>query len=296
MTTWVSGEQIAVYYQNTDNSHGKATATVGTPNADGSAPITATLSGAKNGGEVKFVYPATLANATGDDIDESILLTQQQGVLTSSSSGIKSISRDFDAATAKATLSTDGTTCGTTTTIGFTNRVCIYNFTFLREGPSNITSMERLEISIGGKLYVVTPYQYNSSKPIYLAMLPTKQATALFTVLVNGSYSSSIGVTTYGLNYVKISDDVTLDAGKFYTDVPITCKLATEYSGTRTSTIELADGDIAILNGVSMNNFTGGLCIRYVGTNEDNGGAATIILRNNNSLMTGISFTIVRNA
>lgn len=90
------------------------------------------------------------------------------------------------------------------------------------------------------------------------------KATALFTVLVNGSYSSSIGVTTYGLNYVKISDDVTLDAGKFYTDVPITCKLAMEYSGTRTSTIELADGDIAILNGVSMNNFTGGLCIRML--------------------------------
>ena len=283
VTTWVSGEQIAVYYQKTEG-YGTATATVGTPNADGSAPITATLSGAKNGGEVKFVYPATLANATGDDIDESILLTQQRGVLTSSSSSIKSISRDFDAATAKATLSTDGTSCGTTTTIGFTNRVCICVFTFLREGPSTITSMERLEISIGGKLYVVTPYQYNSSKPIYLAMLPTKHATALFTVLVNGTVNASTGVTTYGENFVKISDDVTLDAGKFYTDVPITCRLATEYSGTRTSTIALADGAIAILNNLSMNNFDNGPCIKYEGKNENNGGAATIILRNNNSL------------
>lgn len=71
---WAEGEQVAIYYQKTDNSYAAATATVGEPNPDGSAPITATLTDAK-GGTAKFVYPATLANSTGD-IDEAALLNQ----------------------------------------------------------------------------------------------------------------------------------------------------------------------------------------------------------------------------
>ena len=92
---WAEGEQVAVYYQKTDDSYATATATVGTPNGDGSAPITTTLTNAK-GGTAKFVYPATLANNTGD-IDEAALLSQN-GNLT----GANGISTKFDAATARA--------------------------------------------------------------------------------------------------------------------------------------------------------------------------------------------------
>ena len=42
-TAWKKNEKIAVYYQTEPDTYKKATATVGTPNADGSAPITATL-------------------------------------------------------------------------------------------------------------------------------------------------------------------------------------------------------------------------------------------------------------
>ena len=101
VTTWVENEQIAVYYQKTDDSYATATANVDAVNG-GIATISATLSNAKNGSEVKFVYPASIANATGDDIDATKLAAQH--------GTIADISANFDAATATATLTTNGTT------------------------------------------------------------------------------------------------------------------------------------------------------------------------------------------
>ena len=76
-TAWKSGEKIAIYYQKTNGDYDKATATVGTPTADGSAPITATLTGAIDGGTVKFVYPASLMDKNGDIKWWSIRINQK---------------------------------------------------------------------------------------------------------------------------------------------------------------------------------------------------------------------------
>ncbi len=244
-TAWVAGEEIAVYYQKTDDTHEAVTATVGTPNPDGSAPITATLSNAKNGTEVDFVYPAYLHDGAGD-IDESKLLTQQNGLLTNDGTK-KSISRNFDAATTTATLVTDGTTCGTTATITMTNRVCICKFSFSRTGGgSMIERIEKLEIYIDGKTYSISP----SSSSVYVAMLPTSGADALFGVYKDGLAGE--GVTLYGENYVKLASNVTLEAGKFYRNIPIECISAQEYSGTRTTTITIPDNGAIILNNATV--------------------------------------------
>ena len=58
---WQKNEEIAVYYEKTNGEHATATAIVGTPNDDGSAPITATLPDAKDDSEVTFIYPYSLA-------------------------------------------------------------------------------------------------------------------------------------------------------------------------------------------------------------------------------------------
>ena len=99
-TAWVSGEKVAVYYQKTDDTYATATATVGEPNADGSAPITASLDDAKDGGMAKFVYPATLSDGAGG-IDASIL-GGQDGTMAG-------ISANFDAATGEGTITVSGT-------------------------------------------------------------------------------------------------------------------------------------------------------------------------------------------
>ena len=70
-TTWVVDEKIAVYYEKNDNSYGKATANVDAVD-EGKAKISALLEGAKDGGMVKFVFPASIVNETGDDIDEIV--------------------------------------------------------------------------------------------------------------------------------------------------------------------------------------------------------------------------------
>ena len=286
-TAWVENEQIAVYYQKSDDTYGKATATVGTPNGDGSAPITATLSSAKDGCEVKFVYPASLANDTGDDINETRLLTAQKGILTYGGKGTDySISKNFDAATATATLSTDGTTCGTTTTIGFTNRVCICKFSFSTSGIGTISAMEKLEIHIDGKTYSISPSAYNSSKTVYVAMLPTSGADALFGVYNNGAENTTTGVTLYGENYVKVASNVTLTAGKFYTSIPIECITAQEYSGNPTSTITIPANGAIILNNATVSVAEGSGSGDGIKTTDSANGI--IVLKGTNSVSTSV--------
>ena len=72
---WAVDEKIALYYQ-ISGGYAKTTAEVTEVN-DGVATIKAELdANTKDGGTVQFVYPASLANEKGNDIDESKLMTQ----------------------------------------------------------------------------------------------------------------------------------------------------------------------------------------------------------------------------
>ena len=246
---WAEGEQVAVYYQKSDDSYATATATVGTPNGDGSAPITASLPDAK-GGPAKFVYPASLHNGTGD-IDESRLLTKQRGILTYSGTGLDySISKNFDAATAEATVTVSGGEATVSGTVAMQSRVCICKFTFSAESLGQIESLEHVDIHIDGRTYSITPSnKYSSEKCLYVAMLPVTGSDALFGAYNQGMTSGS--VTTYGNNYVKLARNVTLEAGKFYRNIPIQCIQAMEYTGSKTTPI-LPTSAAVILNNLSV--------------------------------------------
>ena len=201
VTTWVENEQIAVYYQKTDDSYATATANVDAVN-EGKATISATLSDAKNGGTVKFVYPASLVDATGDDIDETKLESNQHGT-------IADISANFDAATATATLQTDGTTCGTTETIAFTNQVLIGKFT-PKLGNTAIDGITSLTISDGTYSYNVTPTSGTfGTDGIYVAMLPVDDEEVII--------SAQTASQPYGYGGKKI----TLTKGKLYNNLAI---------------------------------------------------------------------------
>lgn len=202
VTTWVENEQIAVYYQKTDDSYATATANVDAVN-EGKATISATLSDAKNGGTVKFVYPASLVDATGDDIDETKLKSNQHGT-------IADISANFDAATATATLQTDGTTCGTTETIAFTNQVLIGKF-MPTYGGNAIDGITSLTISDGSTYsYNVTPTSGTfGTEGIYVAMLPVDDEEVII--------SAQTASQPYGYGGKKI----TLTKGKLYNNLAI---------------------------------------------------------------------------
>lgn len=220
VTTWVVNEQIAVYYQKTDDSYATATANVDAVNG-GVATISATLSNAKNGSEVKFVYPATLANATGD-IDATKLATQH--------GTIADISANFDAATASATLATNGTTCGTTADISFTNQVVIGKFT-PTYGGNNIDEITMLTVTDGTNTYTVTPTSGSfSTTGIYVAMLPVDDQEVIIT--------AQTATQNYGFGGKKI----TLAKGKLYNNLAIAMGKLVNLTG-RSSDYTAQDGD-----------------------------------------------------
>ena len=199
ITAWAVNEKIAVYYQKTDDTYAKATANVD-KQKDGKAVISATLYNAKDGSEVKFVYPASLVNDKGDDIDVQKLYTAQHGT-------IEDISTNFDAATSSATLKTDGTTCGTADAVKFENRVLIGKFVPKFNGAA-IEGITELSISDGTGKYIISPSSGTfGTTGIYVAMLAISDKE----VIIMAKTASQ----TYGFGGKKIS----LSKGKLYNNL-----------------------------------------------------------------------------
>ena len=238
---WAEGEEIAVYYQKTDNSYATATATIGTPNGDGSAPITAKLTNAK-GGTAKFVYPATLANSKGE-IDEGELLSQN-GNLT----GANGISTKFDAATGEGTITVSGSEASVSGTVTMTNRVCICKFHFdILEGAGYLSNERNFSPVIirdgNGHTYTITSDKadgvggtrgFNRNDDVYVAMLPVSGKTVSF-------------YTKYSNHYLYTATGTTLTAGKFYRDLPI--DMVKDESGQCNKYRDLRDGSITANDG-----------------------------------------------
>ncbi len=303
---WAEGEQVAVYYQKSDDSYATATATVGTPNGDGSAPITASLPDAK-GGPAKFVYPATLANTTGD-IDEAALLSQN-GILT----GANGISTKFDAATAEGIITVSDSEASVSGTVTMENRVCILKITLGFDDGQAHSSNEpplhggtTLTINDGdGRTYTISsPYSdqsasgtsqivyrpFQTGDVIYVAMLPVDLRDVIF-----------LSTASDNKHYEKKSTGVTLEKGKFYRNVNVlltevqllagekdlsTGSITAENgdriiqsSGTSTAnTITIPDGATVTLDGVNISaTETAGIICE---------GTANIILRGTNTVTT----------
>lgn len=223
-TAWVSGEKVAVYYQKDDDTYATATATVGTPNADGSAPITASLSGAKNGGMAKFVYPATLSDGAGG-IDASIL-GGQDGTMAG-------ISANFDAATGEGTITFDGGwEASVSGTVTMTNRVLIGKFTPMYGGAA-IDGITSLIISDGTNMYAVAPSSGTfGTTGIYVAMLPVSDKKV------------SIWAYTASTTYI-FKKSVTLAAGNLYKSLAIPCYPKT----VRLSSVTTTSGGVTDVGG-----------------------------------------------
>lgn len=248
---WAEGEKVAIYYQKTDYTYATATATVGTPNGDGSAPITATLTNAK-GGTVKFVYPATLANTTGD-IDEAALLSQN-GNLT----GANGISTKFDAATGEGTITVSGSEASVSGTVTMTNRVCICKFHFdIVDGGAVGPEREFSPVIIrdgNDHTYTITSDRagdyygtrgFKRSDDIYIALLPVSGKTVSF-------YNSSLGSGGYN-NYIFTSSNTTLTAGKFYRNLSIDMvkdanTSALPFKDLTKGSVSAVDGDIIYMS------------------------------------------------
>lgn len=273
---WAANEKIALYYQ-TASGYAKATATVTAVN-DGVATISASLDATTtDGGTIKFVYPSTLVNEIGDDIDELKLMTQYGKI-----DGIaNSISKKFDAATGEGKIKLNsGTALPTTATVTNTagtgnvslqNHVCICKFhlTVYTIGVNGTIATyfselnDDLTINDGnGHTYTIKSTKdwpggaapgdatgnpgYATGDDIYVAMLPieNKPLTLSATYTAN-SVTKNLTLTT---------KPGTLEAGKFYRNVPVTMQLENmDITGDITTTLTVPDGMTVTVNGANIN-------------------------------------------
>lgn len=295
---WAVDEKIALYYQISEG-YAKATAKVTEVN-DGVATISASLDATTiDGGTVQFVYPASLANDKGDDIDESKLMTQY-GKLD----GIaNSISKRFDAATGEGKIKlSGGTSLPTTATVtdktgtgsvSLQNRVCICKFhlTVYTVGVNGtLVSLKEmnddLTISDGnGHTYTIKSTKewpgglapagatgnpgYGTGDDIYVAMLPIEnQSLTLSLTYTDNSVKKNLTLTT---------KTGTLAAGKFYRNVPVTMQLENlEITGDITQTLTVPDGMTITVKGANFN-VTSAPAIRL-------GNNSTLILKGTNTV------------
>ena len=267
---WAVDEKIALYYQ-TASGYAKTTAKVTDVN-NGVATIEATLdANTIDGGTVQFVYPASLANETGDDIDESKLMTQY-GMLN----GIaNSISKRFDAATGDGIIKLSGgnslpttatvTNKNGTGSVSLQNRVCICKFhlTVYTVGVNNTFNPlyqmnDDLTISDGdGHTYTILSTKewpdgisapgagnpgFGTDDDIYVAMLPITNKPL------------TLSATHKDKNYTLTTKPGTLAAGKFYRNVPVTmCIDPLTITGEITNTLTIPAGMTITVNNANFN-------------------------------------------
>ena len=280
VTAWQIDEQIAVYYEKANDTYGTVTANVDAVK-DGKATISASLTDAKNGGTVKFVYPAALLDETNGDIDATKLATQH--------GTIDDISAHFDAATGSGTLVTDGTSCGTDGTVTLTNQMLIGKFIPKYDGTP-IDGIATLTVSDGTNTYAVTPTSGTfGTTGIYVAMLPVDDKEITVT--------ASTSTDDYGFGGKKI----TLAVGKLYNNLAIamgkkfdlaTASFTGNYdayiyqtdaaSSATSNTITIAAGKKVILAGVNISSgdnnaiaCSGSANIVLSGTNTVTGGSTS---------------------
>lgn len=252
--TFAAGEQIAVIYMNTSNQTVKAVSLALTDddidkntnahNATFSVPLT----NPKPGGDVRYIYPASMATASAT-IDYAALATQDGTLATLAST--------LDLATFDGNLTESGTLPATAT---LANPLTIGKFTIKNSGATDITSsITGLNISDGTNTYAVS--RMAADGPIYVAMQPI---TSTQTVAVN--------VTDGTNHYTKtVTEDYALVASNIY-DIAVTINstpganlsaVTADYiakngevlTGTLGSNVKIsiAAGATVTLNGVTIN-------------------------------------------
>ena len=207
--TFEDGKQIAVFYEDEYGNLQKTVSTDFTPTGDKTkATFTVTLTNAERSGQIRYIYPASMAKAldatppaypaaaTIDDvtIDYSGIFGSQDGTLTTLA--------NYDLAVKDATLS--GTDQPATVTL--TNPLAICKFTFKDTGSNDITSITRLTVSDGTNAYGIST---SGLSEIYVAMKPVASGNIAFTA------------ATASKTYFRTVTEKSLVASKLYTNITV---------------------------------------------------------------------------
>ena len=272
--TFKADDQIAVIYQNTSNELVKATVTIAADDisTDGkSAKFTVTMTDPKDGGTLKYIYPAAMAGAT--DVDYTKLNTQN-GTLAS-------LASNLDLATFEGTLT--GTELPASASL--TNKLAILALKIKNSaGTDDLTStITGMTLSDGTNSYSITGKDTDGH--IYAAIQATSGANiSCFATTASGNYAKSLTGKTYAANNIydlglkmEQPTDIVLSG----VTVATTIQNGQTVSGTLGSNVKIsiADGAIVTLNGAQINGWYG-YSYQFAGITCE--GNATIILEGTN--------------
>jgi len=246
---WAKDEQIAIYYEKTDDSWATARAKVTAVDATtGAATIEAMLTNAK-GGTAKFVYPYSLAKNGELNTDYDSQFRTQDGT-------IEYISQYLDAATSKGTIAVTGSTATVNGTVTMQNQVCICKFSF--SGLSPATTENCYDITIREKDGTTTKNTYialNIAKEkmgeVYMALLGAKEKDFKFSVQGNHK-SNPTAESEMKYYYETISTNVTLTTGKFYRSIPVGLITLSAVTIPNGGTYTLDDATISVTSGPAI--------------------------------------------
>lgn len=190
--TFAVGDQVAIFYKNTSGetqyADSKPLTANDITNNGKTAKITVTLDNPKAGGQLRYVYPAAMANsdiAPNEDInDENTFSTE--GIQYSQDGTLEKLAKNFDLAIYDGNL-TDKALLPTTATLK--NKLAIAELTIKNYAGNDITSnITKLVVQQGNGLYgyeLTRPD--NADGPIYVAMFPSSPAGAKDSITVTAT-------------------------------------------------------------------------------------------------------------
>lgn len=205
--TFTEGEKIAVIYKDTENNTRYALSAALTESdilsSGKSGKFTVALSSPKAGGDLRYIYPASFANAsigTSVDVNDAATLNNYEP-LAYQDGTLASLSSSLDLAVFDGSLTAEATL---PTAVTLDNKLAICAYTLKNsDGSSDITgTIRRMTVSDGTHTYVVK--RSAAAGPIYVAIMPTDG--------VNISYTATDGEA----ECTKVVSSKTYAAGQIY--------------------------------------------------------------------------------
>lgn len=198
---WKSGDQIALVHGGV-----KDVVTVGTPNPDGSAPITGTITVGADNEDIVLVYPADLvASATGGTAySENATVTNK---FKSQEGTLDYIQNNIDIRKGTGKLAVSGASASLKDNVSMASQIAIWKLTMTFHGeitppPVNVT------VKIGGNTVAYAQAKYSFQYGIvYLALNPATMGTGALRIEAHNLFY------TY---YYEKAGGISLTAGRFY--------------------------------------------------------------------------------
>lgn len=190
--TFATNDQVAIFYKNTSGetqyADSKPLTANDITNNGKTAKITVTLDNPKAGGQLRYVYPAAMANsdiAPNEDInDENTFSTE--GIQYSQDGTLEKLAKNFDLAIYDGNLTSDAKLPASAT---LKNKLAIAELTIKDYAGNDITSnITKLVVQQGNGLYgyeLTRPD--NADGPIYVAMFPSSPAGAKDSIIVTAT-------------------------------------------------------------------------------------------------------------